>query len=208
MITNPYLPSPAQAQAWNEGFVKGFVSQSSPQPSDQVGPDAVDAFNEGVQAGVQAQSSGLSFTPECVAASDASEDPETLKHVFDGFETLADVGISALRHGAAGALEGGIVSLCLFIILAPVGTQPPEVVLPTLGQPVIDALSAMGVNSFELFCGVGIQAAAKDCEFKITPLFLQKDQAVTAVKGMDRNDWLIVSWRTDQCNSFKILRDV
>lgn len=206
MISNPYLPSPTHASAWDEGFIKGFVAQSSPQPSDKVGPDDVEAFNEGVQAGVDAQSTGLMFAAECVPASESTEDSEILGHALEGVEALGGLWRAVDVAKLAAGLEAGVVSFCLFLIIAPVGTQPPERVLPTLGQPVADTLSTWNVGSIELFCGVGFDATAHDCEYKISPLFLREDQALSAAQAMNRNAWLVVSWRTDQCNSFKIVQ--
>lgn len=202
MISNPYLPSPQKASAWAEGFIKGFIAQSSPEPSSEVGAEDIEAFNEGVQSGVEAQDNGLMFAPECAAASNSTEDTEALKHWFEGFDTAAEV----IEGGAGlvGALSGLILPFCLFLITAPVGTLPPEQVLPTLAQPLVDDLAAMGVGSVELYCAVGIDPTAHDCEFRLSPLFLKIDQAQSAAQAMGRQRWIIVSWRTDQCGSFKI----
>ena len=55
MISNPYLPSPERADAWSEGFIKGLMDSYSSEPSEALEEDALEAFNDGVAAGIDAQ---------------------------------------------------------------------------------------------------------------------------------------------------------
>src|SRR5215216_6585944 len=70
MLQNPFLPAPSAAQAWAEGFTKGFVAISSPEPSENVAAEDIDAFNEGVAAGAESAGTGISLGDPCLAASE------------------------------------------------------------------------------------------------------------------------------------------
>jgi hypothetical protein len=87
----------------------------------------------------------------------------------------------------------------------PVHTLPPENVLPSLGQPMIDWLASFGLDSMELFCGAGLDPEATDCEICLSLLFNSEDQARQAAIGMHRSKWVVVSWRTDQSGSFRVV---
>jgi hypothetical protein len=98
-----------------------------------------------------------------------------------------------------------VVALIELACTLPVHTLPPEEVLPSLGQPTIDALASYGLESMELFCGAGLDPAAADCEIRLSPLFTSLDQAREAAIAMNRSQWVVASWRTDQSNSFEIV---
>jgi hypothetical protein len=70
---------------------------------------------------------------------------------------------------------------------------------------VIDTLTAYGIDSMELFCGAGLDATASDCEIRISPLFKSDDAARQAAANMGRPAWTVVSWQTDQSNSFRLV---
>jgi hypothetical protein len=80
-----------------------------------------------------------------------------------------------------GKVAAGIAGLCVVLIeLAvslPKHTLPPDEVLPTLGQPVVNTLASYGLTLLELFCGAGLDPTATDCEIRLTPLFTSQDLA-------------------------------
>jgi hypothetical protein len=61
MLQNPFLLMPSAANAWAEGFTKGFVAKSSPAPSENVASEDIAAFNQGVAAGAESARSGISL---------------------------------------------------------------------------------------------------------------------------------------------------
>jgi len=209
MLQNPFLPAPRAASAWAEGFTKGFASVSSPEPGEDVAIEDVEAFNQGVGAGEESTRTGISLGDPCIPAS-AEHGP------LHGAEVA--IGAAHVMHGVwearhltklAGGIAGIVVGLIELAISLPVHTLPPEQVLPDLAQPMVDALVSFGVPSMELFIGAGLDPtdAAADCEIRVTPLFKSFDQAREAAIAMNRFQWVVASWRTDQSNSFRIVDD-
>jgi len=205
MITNPFLPSPSAASAWAEGFTKGFTATSSPEPGENVIAEDIDAFNQGIRSGEESARAGISLGDPCVAA---SEEHSPL-HVPGIAINAAEIAHGAWEARHLTTLAGGIASIVVALIelacTLPVHTLPPEEVLPDLGQPVVDTLVSYGLESMELFCGAGLDAAAVDCEIRLSPLFTSFEQARQAAISMNRFQWVVVSWRTDQSNSFEIV---
>lgn len=204
MIENPFLPAPTAAAAWAEGFTKGYLALSSPEPGENVGVDDIEAFNQGVAAGNQSAVVGIDFGDSCLAAAEehgplhpAGIAIDTAHIAFGVWEIFH---LAKIAAGVAGIVYGVV---CLAATL-PHHTRPPEQVLPDLGEPLISALQNMGLDSMALFCGAGLDPLAHDCEIKLTPLFTSVEQARDAVLAMGRNPWLVVSWRTDQSNSFDV----
>ena len=79
-------------------------------------------------------------------------------------------------------------------------------VLPQLGQDMTEKLTSFGAGSLELFSGVNLDLSSEDCTMSMSPLFVSLDQARdTAVEAAGIDGWLVVSWRTDQSNSFRIV---
>lgn len=204
MISNPHLLEPTAAAAWAEGFTKGFFATSSPEPSANVSQSDLVAFGEGVAVGSDAAVSGIETSVTCVPA--AEESPlEVPILIFDGFDIAVDIkhSWSATRLGFA--LSSIIVALVELAVSLPVHVMEPDQVLPGLGQEAIDSLAAYGLSSIELFCGVGSDPSAFDCELQLTRLFSRQDQARAAAEAMGRPAWFVVSWRTDQSNSFRVV---
>ena len=206
LIQNPFLPAPSQARAWSEGFAQALTSTASPSPGDNVGPGDVDAFNQGVQAGLACQDSGIDVGLTCVAAGESS-DAEELGLALHGLEAGGSLVIELAKGAFIGALGEALFSVSLLIALEAKGTQPPELVLPKIGQWIVDQLAQAGAGSLQLFLGVGVDPGAQDCEFKLTPLFLSIDQARSAVKAIGRASWIIVSWRSDASGSYMLEED-
>ncbi len=119
-----------------------------------------------------------------------------------------------IAHGAweiahLGKLAAGFAGIAVALLelacTLPVHTLPADQVLPRLGQPIIDVLASYGLDSMALFCGAGLDATATDCEILLSPLFTSMEQARLAAIEMNRTDWVVASWRTDQCGSFEIV---
>ena len=204
MIDNPFLPSPTGAAAWAEGFVKGYVSISSPEPSAGIGPDDFEAFNQGVESGGQSAIDGIELGGPCIAAADEHGPLHVPGMVIDASHIA--YGVWELRHlaTAAGGVAGIVVGVVCLAATLPHRTLPPEEVLPGLGEPLAAALSAYGIDSMKLFCGAGLDALSQDCEIMLTPVFATLDQARSAAQAMNRSQCIVVSWRTDQSNSFEV----
>jgi hypothetical protein len=195
MISNPHLLEPTAGAAWAEGFTKGFMAISSPQPSDNVSQQDVDAFNEGVSVGSDAAENGLETNVSCVSAREGENPVETETLTFEGIDIVKSIGHSLSKGKLGFALSSIFVA----------HTIPPDQVLPGLGQEAIDTLAAYGLSSVELFCGGGVDPASEDCEIQLTILFSNESQARAAAQAMGRPQWFVVSWRTDQSNSFRVV---
>jgi len=205
MIQNPFLPSPSAANAWSEGFIKAFTAISSPQPGENIGIDDVEAFNQGVTAGASSQQSGLPLNNPCIPA---LEEHSPL-HGAGVTINAAEIAHGAWEAAHLAKLAAGVASIVVALIelacTLPVHMRPPEEVLPDLGQPMIDALASFGLDSMEIFCGAGLDINATDCEILLSPLFTSQDQARQAAVTMGRPAWVVVRWRTDQSNSFRVV---
>ena len=205
MLQNPFLLMPSAANAWAEGFTKGFVAKSSLAPSENVASEDIAAFNQGVAAGAESARSGISFGDPCIPAADEHGPLHVPGMVINAAEIIH--GVWEARHLAklAGGIAGVVVGLIELACTLPIHVLPPEQVLPALGQPMADALRFYGIESMELFCGAGLHATVPGCEICLTPLFPSFDQAHQAVIAMNRFQWVVASWRTDQSNSFRIV---
>lgn len=205
MISNPHLLEPTAAAAWAEGFTKGFMAVSSPEPSRNVSQQDYEAFNEGVNVGSDAAQNGLETDVSCVPAREGENPWETATMAWDGIDIATSIGHSLSMGKLGFALSSIFVAAVVLAVSLPVGTIPPDQVLPRLGQKAIDTLGAYGLTSVELFCGGGVNPAALDCEIQLTILFSSQAQARAAAQAMRRPSWFVVSWRTDQSNSFRVV---
>jgi hypothetical protein len=178
---------------------------SSPQPSDNVSQQDVDAFNEGVSVGSDAAENGLETNVSCVSAREGENPVETETLTFEGIDIVKSIGHSLSKGKLGFALSSIFVAAVELAISLPVHTIPPDQVLPGLGQEAIDTLAAYGLSSVELFCGGGVDPASEDCEIQLTILFSNESQARAAAQAMGRPQWFVVSWRTDQSNSFRVV---
>ena len=204
MISNPFESVPFKEAAWAEGFCKGLAAISSPSPSESISEEDFDAFNDGVAIGADASANGIPFDLPCVAALEGSPG-HGLGLAVDGAHILHS-GWEA-RHLAA--LSGAFAGLLVVIIS--IGTSahhsmPAGQVLPGLGQEITDKLVSFGAGSLEFFSGVNLDLSSEDCTMSMSPLFLSLDQArAAAIEAAGPDGWLVVSWRTDQSNSFRIV---
>ncbi|MBK7446159.1 MAG: hypothetical protein IPJ45_09065 [Ignavibacteria bacterium] len=200
-FSNPFLPAPSKADAWEEGFTKGFISLSSPDPSENIDPDDYDAFNKGVAMGIKAADEGISLKNECIAAIEG-EGPEGAMTIVGAGELLHFFTHATLA-GFAGVIAHGLVFVYEHSVVYVV--PPEQTVLPKLGEIITGKINSYGIASMELFCGVGIDAASSDCTLKLTPLFSSLEKTRTATVALGRSESIIVSWRTDQSNSFQVV---
>ena len=205
MLQNPFLPSPSAASAWAEGFTKGFTAISSPEPGENVTAEDIDAFNQGVAAGAVSASTGISLDDPCIAASEEHGPLHVPLMVLNRAELMHGAWEILHQKKLAAGIAGIVVALIELACTLPVNTLPPEEVLPSLGQPMVDALVSYGLESMELFCGAGLDPTAVDCEIRLSPLFTSLDQARQAAIAMNRFQWVVARWRTDQSNSFEIV---
>ena len=205
MISNPFLPAPAAAAAWAEGFVKGFTGLAGTGPSGLLGPFELGAFTAGESAGVTTAVEGIAFADPCVPAAEEHGPGHVPEIVVAGAEILH--GVWEARHLAALAagLAGVIVGAFELLLALPVHIRPPEDVLPELIQPIVDRLAAFGLDSTELFVGAGLDGAVADCEIMLTAIFPAQESAKQAAKALGRPSWLVARWRTDMSNSFAIV---
>lgn len=205
MIMNPYLPSPSAATAWAQGFVRGFVGpEYSTEPLVNISTDDASAYADGVIAGQQGAMDGLVFSDLCVSAREPHGFLAEPSHVINGLEIVHGTWEALHLSRLAAGLTGIAVSLIELACTLPVHMLPPEQVLPNLGQPIVETLSAYGVESLELFCAAGLDVTSHDCEILLSPMYKSLEQARRAAMAMGRDQWVVASWRTDASNSFRI----
>lgn len=206
MIENPYVghPSPSLADAWAMGFMWGYAYISMPiDPPEGMDPNDGIAYSEGVQAGRQGAIDGLDIG-RCIAAGEPSPG-EDIAHLITGAEILH--GLWELRQLAK--VAAGVASLVVALIeigcSARVVLPLNQTALPDVATPLLEAMTAYGIGSLEVYAGVGRDPLSQDCEIALTGVYPSLADARNAVKALERPDWLIVSWRTDQCGSFRVV---
>jgi hypothetical protein len=203
MLSNPFLPAPGAARAWAEGFTKGFAAINSPEPGENVSGEDIDAFNQGVVAGEESSRSGIGFGDPCIAASEEHGPLHVPGMTINALEIAH--GVWEARHLAtlAAGVASVVVALIELAVTLPVHTLPPEQVLPSLAQPMIDELVSYGMEPIELFCGASLDPGESGCEIRVSPIFPFMDLAREAAIGMGRPQWVVVSWSpiTDQSSS-------
>jgi hypothetical protein len=171
-------------------------------PPEEILPEDADAYGQGVQDGRQVGIDGMELGDACVPAREFESEPAgELGSVAWGTWSVGSLLLGP--PGIAAKVARGLITI-LRLGLHTAHTVPPEEVLPGLAQPVLDAMTEYEIGSFELFLGVGRDALATDCEFQLTRLLPSHDAARSAVQLIGRPDWIIVSWRTDQSNSFRV----
>jgi hypothetical protein len=205
-VVNPYAgnPSPSRPDAWGRGWLGGFADPSLgiEPPADLENPDDADVYSEGVQAGRQAAIDGIPPDQVCIAAAEPSPG-ETFEHMVTGAETLH----AAWEIFRLGKLAAGVAGLV--VVLIEVGssgkhTLPPEQVLPGVASPLLETMQDYGFSNIEVFCGAGLDPLAEDCEIQLTNMYSSLSSARDATVRLGRSEWVVVSWRTDQCGSFQV----
>lgn len=206
MLSNPFAFIPFKEQAWAEGFLKGLASVSSPAPGDTISEVDFDAFNEGVSTGADVAVNGTPFDVPCVAAQEGA--PAHTAGLLVDFGHVAHGVFHAASVRTLAAAAGGFAAILVAIVtLGSSATHalPPDEVLPGLGEEFTGTLISLGAGSLEFFAGVSLDTLSPDCTMLMSPVFLTLEQAQQAASAAGRPEgWLVVSWRTDQSNSFRI----
>lgn len=207
MIQNPYLTIPQvesdASRSWEQGFLFGFQGpdQSNMAQADVPTQDQ-DAFNRGVLDGQNAAINGLDFGDPCI---DLNVEPPSLFHIG------ADVGIEATfaavtwkaKHFLAFGYEGIIAIINLSIALETF-SDDPDTSLRQHATRLQERMSDVGfTGSMELFFGGGVDLSATGCELKVTPIFRHQADATAAARGLGRDKWLAVGWRSDQSGGLR-----
>jgi hypothetical protein len=203
MIANPFLGTPQQS-GWAMGFAFGFLGPNfSDSPPAVIAPELIEAFNQGRLVGQQCAIDGIELSSSCV---DTAEEPVGEKlivggaHVFELGMALKD--LSSMEHLAGGI--GGLIVLFIELTI-PDFTPTPDEIMPTLAAKFTETLNSMGIDSGEVFIGVGIDMAAKGCEAKLTNLFKTADQARQAVNAMNRPNSAVAHWQLNASGNLEII---
>ncbi len=205
MYQNPYLPMPTAANAWAEGFTKGFIGIASPEPSENIMDIDIEAFNHGVLAGEEGASNGISLVNPCIATREEHGPVHGAELIISSAHIAHGIWEAGHLAKLAAGMAGIIFGLVELAISLPTYYTPPEKVLPEYVQPLVNELSLNGIDSMELFIGAGLDFNVEDCELCLTPLFKSLEQAREAAIAMNRHQWLVARWRTDMSNSFMMV---
>ncbi|MGE2692546.1 hypothetical protein [Mycolicibacterium pulveris] len=206
MVENPYLghPSPSLADAWAMGFLWGYADISIPLDPPE-GMDANDgtAYSEGVQAGRHGAIDGLDIG-QCIAAGEPSPG-EGFAHLITGAEIVHGLYELTVLAKIAAGVAGLVVALIEIGASARAVLPLSQTALPEAANPLLEAMDAYGIGSLEVYAGAGRDPLSHDCEIQLSGLYPSLDDARNAASAMGRPDWLVVSWRTDQCGSFRVV---
>lgn len=204
MLSNPYETIPYKESSWAEGFCKGLAAIASPAPSEAIAEEDYDAFNEGIATGSDICLNGISFDQPCVAALEGSPAHYPVLAI-DGADILHAAWEARHLAGLAGAFAS-LIEVIVSVGCSANHELPPEQVLPSLGNEITQKIHGYGATSLEFFCGVSLNPLSADCTMQMSPLFLTLEQARAAAISVGAPEgWLVVSWRTDQSNSFRIV---
>lgn len=202
MLENPFLTPPQvespQSRSWGRGLVFGFQGPpaSVATPVDVEDPDA---FQQGVAAGQQALTSGLDFVEDPCFDLHA-EGPELSVEGFEAVHVAVDLIAKAFTH----AVASGVVLLFNLSISLQTKFDDPIQALQNAATQLQSLLTDMGIgDSMQLFVGGGVDFNAQQCEIKVTGVFRSLEAARTAAQAFGRNQFVVVSWRTDQSGGMK-----
>lgn len=207
MIQNPFLEIPQvesdASLSWEAGFLYGFQGpeQSTMTQADAQTPDA-EAFNRGVIDGQTAAINGLDLRESCI---DLNVEPPSFAHFAAEFSIEGTLAVASYlgKHFMAYGYEG-IIAVINLSIAVETFSDDPEVALTARINRVQEQLNELGfTNSMELFFGGGVDLSATGCELKVTPIFRRQEDATNAARSFGRDKWLIVAWRSDQCNGLR-----
>jgi hypothetical protein len=198
MPQNPYAGT-ASEHGWQMGFAYGFTGPEVTDPPPPIAPELIDAFNEGRLAGQQTAIEGFPVSSECVdIKADVPEGGKGI--VLDGIDSLEVIDIvkDVLKTHIADAVGGAVVLIGELLITSVHHDQEPEDVVAVLGAGLKQLLSELGIeDSFEVFCGLGIDVDAEGCQIRLSPVFKSFEQARDAAVAMDRPECAVARWRSD-----------
>jgi hypothetical protein len=109
----------------------------------------------------------------------------------------------AVKKKVAGGIAGAIILLIELGI--PPFTPRPDELFPSLTQKFTETLNSMGIDSGELFIGMGIDMSVTDCEVQLTRIFKTADQARQAVAAMARPNSAIAHWQLNASGNLDII---
>jgi hypothetical protein len=203
MITNPHAGTSTES-GWAMGFAFGFMGSSfSDSPPAVIAPELIDAFSEGQLAGQQAAADGIELSSTCVDLLEeplSKEIPEWGGHIIELGMIIKDMW--KLKH-VAGGVAGAIILVIELGI--PPFTPTPEEMFPSLTQRFTETLDSMGIDSGELFIGMGIDMNVPNCEVQFTRVFKTADQARQAVAAMGRPNSAIAHWQLNASGNLDII---
>lgn len=209
-MENPFLRPPQvegpQSRSWGFGFAFGFQgpAHSSMTPAD-IQPEDPDAFDQGVLAGQDAATSGVPLAQPCVDLNaEGGIGPHLALELPEAGLWLAD--IAGKSATIAGGIGGGLLFFINLSIALETFTDDPDERLAQAANTLQAQLQTMGFDqSMELFIGGAVDTTIVRCELLLTPIFRDKDAAVSAASGLGRPHWLVASWRTDQSGGATIV---
>lgn len=202
-LTPPQAESP-QSRSWGQGFAAGF---QEPLASLMTPADAEDsdAFQQGVGAGQQAATEGLSFMTDPCVDLNRESGPSGFELAGSGFEAIM-VGRDLFIKAFSGAALGAVVGLLNLSIALETFFDDPQEAISSRAQKLQSLLNNMGItDSMELFIGGAVDLNARGCELKLTPVFRSESSARAAAESFGRSSLLVVSWRTDQSGGIKLV---
>jgi len=210
-MENPFLTPPQvegpQSRSWASGFLVGFQGPefSVSAPADLPIED-LPAFEMGTVAGQHAAIEGWPTTDQCI---DLNVEPPSLVHfagdfIAEGGFTVGGILLTGVH--VAGILFEGIIAIVNLSIALETFSDDPRAALSEAGQRLQAGLQELGITaSMELFIGGGVDLQAAGCELRMTPIFRSQDAAAAAARGMERPEWLVLAWRTDQSGGMRIV---
>jgi hypothetical protein len=185
------------------GFAFGFMGPTfSDSPPAVIASDLINAFNEGQLVGQQAAVDGIELSSQCI---DLSEEPP-VKEGLEWSGRIFELGMilkDAYKKKVAGGIAGAIILLIELGI--PPFTPTPDEMFPSLTQKFTETLNSMGLDSGELFIGMGIDMEVANCEVYLTRIFKTADQARQAVAAMGRPNTAIAHWQLNACGNLDII---
>jgi len=212
VIENPFLTPPQvegpESRSWAAGFLFGFQGPSfSTSAPEDLSVEDLPAFESGSLAGQQAAIDGWPTTTDCI---DLNLEPPSLPHFAADFFSEGGFtvgGIVLVGVHVTGLFFEGIIALVNLSIAAETFSDDPAARLAQAAQGLQSNLSDVGISaSMELFVGGGVDLDSPQCGLKITPIFRTQEAAASAARALGRNEWLVVSWRTDQSGGMSVVQ--
>lgn len=201
-VQNPYLQPPygegPKSRSWAQGFTYGFSGpEYSATAQGEVPTEDFDAFNEGVIAGQSAAIEGIDTRGSCVDLNAEDEHGHALELAGN-----PDVWIFAYEVGkrkfAKAAGTGVLIALELLISLETWFDDPEEGLNRGVSR-LQEQLQSLGFQQgLELYVGAGLDFNQRGCELQVSGIYRYQDGATNAARAMNRAQWLVARWRTDQ----------
>jgi hypothetical protein len=186
------------------GFAFGFMGPNFTGPPPAViAPELIDAFSEGQLGGQQAAVDGIELSSTCL---DLSEEPLS-KEIPEWGGHIVELGMIIKDARRLKTLSGGIAGAIMLLIELgiPPFTPTPDGIFQSLTQKFTETLNSMGIDSGELFIGMGIDMNVPNCEVQFTRIFTTSDQAQQAAAAMQRLNTAIAHWQLNASSNLDII---